>query len=111
MKEHTEGYPYKMTYSKAHTENGKIKHIEFHHVTHQLPDRPISPEGVKGLVGKTAKHQELKSQGYKPEVIGDHDTQKKTQYTHTVVHTHAKDQGNYEGNGPKTSEQHGNNDD
>ena len=82
-------YPYHMTYAKTHSDSkGKINHVEFRHVTHKLEGKPTTPEGARGMVSRTNKHQELKSQGYKPHSVGHHEDDQPTSYGRPVKHVH-----------------------
>jgi hypothetical protein len=88
----SEGHPYKMTYHKSHTNGkGEITHHEFRHVTHHLEGKPQTPEGARGMVSRTKKHNELKAKGYKPHTVGEHDDKKTHSFGKPVKHVQDDD--------------------
>ena len=70
---HEQVYP--VTYMKMHkdpSDSTKVKHVELHHASLDLGEKPGSPERTKHLIKLHPKHKELINKGYKVDEYGKH---------------------------------------
>jgi hypothetical protein len=70
---HEQVYP--VTYMKMHkdpSDSTRVKHVELHHASLDLGEKPGSPERTKHLIKLHPKHKELINKGYKVDEYGKH---------------------------------------